>query len=165
MGTICSNRAGIQQIISPNSLIDKAHYTCPQPPQGRYTTGQALWNYRRRQSAHQGPYTLATSGPGCFGGLRPGSRRRRPRKLFDSKHTASQFLFPVSLSQPVIVSHTLHGVARLPLELGRVAAELVVRAKDERNVGCVLVSVVQGTRKGNKRETNSYACRQASIEG
>jgi hypothetical protein len=34
-------------------------------------------------------------------------------------------------------SLTFHRVTRLPLELGRVTAELVVRTEDERNVGCV----------------------------
>jgi hypothetical protein len=32
---------------------------------------------------------------------------------------------------------TLHRVARLPLELGRVATELVVRPKDERELSCL----------------------------
>ena len=68
------------------------------------------------------------------------------------------------------VSLTLYCVARLPLELGRVATELVVRTKDERNVSCLLVNVrPQSTQESPLRAcrtkcTNNYACRQASIE-
>jgi hypothetical protein len=65
---------------------------------------------------------------------------------------------------------TLHCEARLPLELGRVAAELVVRAEDDRDVGCVEVYMCQQQDKLTEKMpivvSGTYSCafRQASIE-
>ena len=51
---------------------------------------------------------------------------------------------------------TFHREARLPLELGRVAAELIVRAEDEGDFRCLCVStstvLVAAPAKGAGRE-------------
>jgi hypothetical protein len=52
---------------------------------------------------------------------------------------------------------TLHRVARFPFELSRITAELIVRAEDEGDVGCVRDVQQCIERRERQCGTHSYA--------
>jgi hypothetical protein len=86
---------------------------------------------------------LGQTWPRWFLGGFEGSEANETQKAVASNQSAHA-LFSHNLHRDKLVCEedglTLHGVTCLPLEFGRVAAEVGVCAEDEGNVGCTLVS-------------------------
>jgi hypothetical protein len=122
-----NNRYNVDSTTSRNQPTPSAYHTCTHHhnnPQAQSTSDQSC--------CRTTPYPRSCCTPAKCGPSRPLARRMIVQLA------STRNLPPLSVSgqleEDIINNHTFHGVASLPLELCRIAAELEVRSEDEGNI-------------------------------